>query len=282
MGDLLFRKGFSANREEKARQEKMQENMGKKLFRFFLSGDGAEADLIFLTEEPITFHEHNIKGLKNGKDHYYQYTCTGDDCELCEDGDRPSFKGAFLVYDQREYEYTDKNGKKQKSEGSVKLLVFGTKVVSQLDRISSKYGLSGREITCVRLGTGTATSYTFEKGDKVDLTEKEIRNLLPEKLRDDYDGTEDSLYKIVEQQLLMSVKDYKADMNEEDDEDLDEDNDSIMGLEDDEEPSRKKKLGSKSKLGSSSKKKKPLFKKQVENSVKKPQNKAKTLLRGLK
>lgn len=278
MGDL-FKKGYGANREEKARQERMKENMGKRLYRFFLSGDGAEADLIFLTEEPITFHEHNIKTIKNGKETFYQYTCTGDDCELCEDGDRPSFKGAFLVYDKRPYEYEDKNGKKQKVDGSIRLFVYGTKIISQLDRISSKYGLAGRDITMVRLGTGTATSYTFEKGDKVQLTEKEIRNLLPEKLREDYDGTEDSLYKIVEQQLLMGAKDYREEVNDNDDEDGDEiDTESsskVIDLEDDDEEERPKKKLGKSKLGA----KKTLFKSKGENSLKKPQNKAKALLK---
>ncbi len=33
----MFKKGFEANRQEKARQEKMAENRGKKLFRFFLA-----------------------------------------------------------------------------------------------------------------------------------------------------------------------------------------------------------------------------------------------------
>ena len=108
----MFKKGYEANREEKKRQDKMAENRGKRLFRFFLSGDGDEADLIFLTEEPVNFHEHTLKGSRNGKDSYDNYTCTqDDDCELCNDGDRAQFKGAFLVWDSRPFEYKDKNGK---------------------------------------------------------------------------------------------------------------------------------------------------------------------------
>lgn len=279
----MFKKGFEANRQEKARQEKLAENRGKKLFRFFLAKDGDEADLIFLTEEPVNFHEHNVKGSKNGKETYTPYTCTGDDnCDLCEDGDRPSFKSAFLVYDKRPFEYTDKNNKKQKAEGSLKLFVYGTKVVSQLDRISSKYGLSGREITMVRLGSGTSTNYTFERGDKVSLTEKEIENMLPEKLREEYDGTEDSLYSIIERQLEMNVKGYTGDSDDEDDSDDDYDGrENVMGV-DEEEPGEKpaRKLSSGKKLGGSSKK--TLFKKPAENSVKKkPQNKAKSLMRSV-
>lgn len=279
----MFKKGYEANREEKKRQDKMAENRGKRLFRFFLSGDGDEADLIFLTEEPVNFHEHTLKGSRNGKDSYDNYTCTqDDDCELCNDGDRAQFKGAFLVWDSRPFEYKDKNGKKQKAEGSLKLFVYGTKVISQLDRISSKYGLAGREITMVRLGSGTATNYTFERGDKVSLTEKEIRNMLPEKLRDDYDGTEDSLYGIIEKQLEMNVKGYTGEEDISDDESDDYDGrDSVMGVDDDEEdekPARKLSSSGSKKLTSN--KKKSLFRKPAgENSVKKPQNKAKTLLR---
>lgn len=258
----MFKKGFEANRQEKARQEKMEENRGKKLFRFFLAKDGDEADLIFLTEEPINFQEHNVKGSRNGKEVFNQFTCTGDDkCELCNDGDRPSFKGAFLVWDGRPFEYTDRNGKKQKAEGSLKLFVYGTKVISQLDRISSRYGLAGREITMVRLGSGTSTNYTFERGDKVSLTEKEITNMLPEKLREEYDGTEESLYAIIERQLEMNVKGYNGESsNDSDEEDESYDGrDAVMGVDDDEETGEKpaRKL----------------------SSGKKPQNKAKSLIR---
>ena len=278
----MFKKGFEANRQEKARQEKMAENRGKKLFRFFLAKDGDEADLIFLTEEPINFQEHNVKGSRNGKEVFNQFTCTGDDnCELCNDGDRPSFKGAFLVWDGRPFEYTDKNGKKQKAEGSLKLFVYGTKVISQLDRISSKYGLAGREITMVRLGSGTSTNYTFERGDKVSLTEKEITNMLPEKLREEYDGTEESLYAIIERQLKMNVKGYNGESSDDSDEEDEsyDGRDAVMGVDDDEETGEKpaRKLSSGKKLNST--KKKTLFKKPVENSVKKPQNKAKSLIK---
>ena len=178
----LFKRGYEASREEKARQDKARENAGKKLWRFFLQGDGDEADLRFLTEEPVNFYEHN---LKKG-DRYEQYCCIGDDCPFCEDGDRPTYKGAYLVVDRREYEYTDQNGKKQKGKNQVRLFVQGMKVVSQLDRISDKYGLSNRDVTIVRLGKGTQTTYTIERGEEEKLSKKEIEQLLPEKLREMY------------------------------------------------------------------------------------------------
>lgn len=272
MGKKIFARGYSASRAEKERQDKVRENMGKKLWRFFLSDDGDEADVRFLTEEPVNFYEHNVK---RGDNKFEQYTCTGDDCELCDDGDRPTYKGAYLIVDRREYEYTDKDGKKQEGKNQVRLFVQGMKVVSQLDRISEKYGLSNRDVTIVRLGKGTQTTYTIERGDEEKMTEKEIRQLLPEKLRDSYDGTVDSLMSIVEEQLLMNTKDYTPD-NEDSDDDEDEDDGrrNLIGVDDDEEeekPAPKRKL-------TAGGKKKSMFKK-PQNSVK---PRAKTLLKAKK
>lgn len=253
----MFARGYEASREEKARQDKARENAGKKLWRFFLSDDGDEADLRFLTEEPVNFYEHNVKK----GDRYEQYTCTGDGCSLCEDGDRPTYKGAYLVVDRREYEYTDNNGKKQKGKNQVRLFVQGMKVVSQLDRVSDKYGLSNRDVTIIRLGKGTQTTYTIERGEEEKLSAKEIENLLPEKLREMYDGTMDSLMSIVEEQLMMCAKDYTPDDDEEEEVETTSNRDRLIGIEDDEEEETPKK-----KLSASGGKKK-LFK-NAQNSVK--------------
>lgn len=243
MGKSMFARGYTASRAEKERQDKAREEMGKKLWRFFIKDDGEEADLHFLTEEPVNFSEHN---LKKG-DRFEQYACTGDDCPFCADGDRPTYKGAYLVVDRREFEYTDSNGKKQKGKDQVRLFVQGMKVVSQLDRISERYGLSNREVTMVRLGKGTQTTYTIERGDEDELTSKEIKNLLPEKLRDDYDGTEDSLMDIVEGQLMMLTKDFDTSGEEEADEEEAENNmrGRLISADEDGEPPARPKLSAK-------------------------------------
>lgn len=278
----MFKRGYQASREEKERQDKQRENAGKKLFRFFLSEDGEEADLRFLTEEPINFYEHNIKGKSNGRDTFTQFTCTGEGCSLCEDGDRPTYKGAYLVVDRREYEYTDKNGKKQKGKNQVRLYIQGMRVISQLDRISEKYGLTNRDVTVVRLGSGTQTTYTIERGDEEKLTKKEIESLLPEKLREQYDGTMDSLYAIVEEQLMMYAKDYTPHEDEEDDdEDETVSSKGVMGVDDEDEElpfkeDKKSKVGGK-KLGA----KKSMFKSKPQNSLK-PRNSVKSILKSKK
>lgn len=259
----MFARGYEASRAEKERQDKARENAGKQLWRFFLRDDGDEADLRFLTEEPVNFYEHN---LKKG-DRYEQYCCTGDDCQFCEDGDRPTYKGAYLVVDRREYEYTDSNGKKQKGKDQVRLFVQGMKVISQLDRVSDKYGLSNRDVTIIRLGKGTQTTYTIERGDEEKLTKKEIEQLLPERLREEYDGTMDSLYNIVEEQLLMMTKDYTPDDSDDEDDDVEETRrDRIIGVDDEDDEEVPWEEPKKKKLSSSGGKKK-LFK-NAQNSVK--------------
>lgn len=262
MGKKMFARGYEASREEKARQDKARENAGKKLWRFFLSDDGDEADLRFLTEEPVNFYEHN---LKKG-DRYEQYCCTGEDCPFCEDGDRPTYKGAYLVVDRREFEYKDKDGKTKKGKDQVRLFVQGMKVVSQLDRISDKYGLSNRDVTIVRLGTGTQTTYTVERGDEEKLSKKQIEQLLPEKLREEYDGTMDSLMSIVEEQLMMLTKDYTPEDDDDEEDDEDTKRDKLIGVEDDDEDEDEEEVAPKKKLSSSSKKK-SMFKK-AQNSLK--------------
>lgn len=230
----LFRRGYEASRVEKERQDKARENNGKKLWRFFLSADPKggtnEADLRFLTEAPVNFYEHTVKK----GDTYDSVVCSGDGCPFCKDGDRPTFKGAFLVVDRRPFEYTDKEGKKKTGKDQVRLFVQGMKVVSQLDRISNRYGLSCREVTIVRLGKGTQTTYTIEKGDKSVLTRKEIENLLPEKLRDSYNGTQESLMDIVEEQLTLLAP--TTDEEEDEEEVVTSTSDRLISMDDDDEP----------------------------------------------
>lgn len=255
----LFKKGYNAVREEKQRQDENREKAGKRLWKFFLSDDGDEADVRFLTEEPINFYEHTIKTTRGGKDRYDSMICTQSNCPYCKNGDKPSFKGAYLIYDKRPYEYKDKDGKKQKGKGQLRLYVQGAKVLSQLDRLSSRYGLTNRDYTISRTGSGTSTSYMFDRGEETgDYTRKQIENLLPEKLREEYDGSMDSLYNIVEGQLAMSIEAQRGDTEDDDDEEDDDTSTdtskNLVGADDDDDevPRRKKsvsKLPTKKKVG---------------------------------
>ena len=235
----LFKKGYSAVREEKQRQDENREKQGKQLWRFFLSKDGEEATVRFLTEEPINFYEHTVKTARNGKERYDSIICTQDlgECNFCDNGDRPSFKGAFLIYDKRPYEYTDKNGNKKTSKGQLKLYVQGARVLSQLDRLSERYGLTNRDYIITRSGSGTSTTYMFDRTDEVGkLTEEEISNMLPEKLREMFDGTIDSLYAIVQNQLEMSMNGRVED--EEDADEVKQSRSTLVSLDEEEESAK--------------------------------------------
>lgn len=261
----LFTKGYKEVEKAKQQQEERSRNNGKKLWDFFIPQPpkgkrSVEVEGRFLTEEPINFYEHLLVSHKGGKERYDSYVCTGDDCPFCDDGDRPSFKSAFLFLDYTENDVTDNTGKTKTYGPSVKLLKWGTKSASQLDRISSKYGLSCRDVTIIRFGKGTDTSYTVERGEKSKLTEEEISEYLPEALRDDYDGSMDSLYSIIEDQLLM-----RTGFDEDVDDDADEEDGEVYDDEEEEKPSRAKKPSSGKKLSAKSgkaslKKNKSLFK----------------------
>ena len=200
----MFKRGFKAVNEEKKRQEENR-SKGGQIWKFFIQNDGDEADITFLTDQPISYYEHNIKSFRNGKEYYDAVPCIGEGCKHCANGDKTTFKSAWLVVDHRENEYTDKDGKKQVTVDNVRLFVYGTKIASQLDRIATKYGLLNRTMTMIRMGKGTSTTYTFERGELQSLTKKDIEELLPESVRDLYEGTTESLYTILEKQIMASA-----------------------------------------------------------------------------
>lgn len=220
----IFGSGFKEVEREAKRQEERKASLGKALFRLFIpAGDDSGAEIRFLHNEPITFNEHTLKR----QDKYVNRLCTKEDCPLCKEGDRPFFKGAYLVWDMRPYEYTDKDGKKVKGKGALRLYVAGARVLLQLKQHAKKNPLTDYTYTLYRTGKGTDTSYFFQREDRVsEFTEEEITNMLPEKLREDYDGTEDSLYHIIEEQLKMTLPNNDSATSVEDEE-VDEDSEVL-------------------------------------------------------
>jgi hypothetical protein len=263
----MFKKGYKAVEEEKKRQDENQAKAGKNIWRFFIADADGEADVRFLTEEPVTFYEHTIKSMRNGKEHFDQALCTQDDnCGLCAQGDKATFKGAYLIWDTRPFEYTDTNGKKKKANGQMRLYVQGAKILSQVARLSTKYGITNRTITIARLGKGKKTSYTLERGDEEPkFTKAEITNMLPEALRPLYNGTMDSLCNIIEESLSATLEENgnpSYDSEEEDDDDEYDNRKNLVSDDDDEEDYKPTKTPSLK--GKPSLKKKP-----AETSVKK-------------
>jgi hypothetical protein len=256
MSNVFRKRGFDAHKEEAERRKKEAESRQGKLWRYFLKDGEEDVPLRFLTEEPILFYEHNIK-TPDGK--YATITCTGDDCEECEKG-KPSYKGAWLVVDGRSVTVDEKKdgkptGKKKELTDQVRLYVRGSTDIAKLDRLSRKFGLTSRPWFATKTGSGTSTSYELDRGEPAELSTKQIENLLakvPEEMKNHYDGTEESLYDIVEFNIFDDVElgesDSKPKSKDDEDEDID---DGVSSVDDDEEEEKPKKL------------KKPLGKKNV-------------------
>lgn len=224
-----FKRGYEPLAREARKQEERRKQLRERLYEFYLKDDGDEADVRFLLEEPCNVRIHQVqrKGA-NRKTYFENVICTEDSsCPYCQMGDNPTVKGANLVIDRRPYEYTDERGKKKTAHNQVKLFIQGTKVMGQIERIAKKYGLTDRDVTIIRLGTGTSTSYTIERGEEEPITTKEIKNALPDWCRDDYDGTEDSLYDILESQLEKMLAQPEDVEDVDDDDDYDDDEEEV-------------------------------------------------------
>ncbi|MMZ46504.1 hypothetical protein D1872_81210 [compost metagenome] len=258
-GKNRSRRGFDAAKQEIDRREKAYESKKGKLFRFHLKDGDEDVPFRFLTPEPITFYEHTF--YENGST--TNVTCTEDDeCEHCAEGHKATYRGAWLGVDGREFEtneYKDgkKTGKRTMVKDRLKLLVRGQTDIAKLANKHKKFGLTNYPWFVTKTGKGQSTSYEFERADEKDkLTKKQIENLisqLPDKYRELYDGTEDSLYEIVEAQIfgLESDEDeqkskgatrgkgvrFSKGRDHDDEEDYEEEDldDGVIGLDDDEE-----------------------------------------------
>ena len=229
----LFKRGYDIVREEKVRQDKARENAGNKLWTFYLK-ENEEAKIRFLTEEPVSFLAHVTT---NGK--YDTIVCPEKDCKYCEDGDRPSFKGAYLIIDKREFEMTNKKtNKKEIRKAVLRLYIVGTQILSQLDRYSSKYGLIKRDYTIAKNGSGQNTTFSFDPEEPSKITKEEISNLMTEKMREQYDGSTESLMKILEGQLERLLPNTTVSEDEEVEEPK---NNALIDVDDEEEAEQIKK-----------------------------------------
>lgn len=191
----MFDRGYKSVKEEIAENAKRQEEAGKKLFRWMMGKGNTETKVRFLTEEPVTFREHTYQSGSRW-DNTICLAQQGKPCEWCDSGNNSSFKGAYLVYDYSKY--TDKNG--EEKESGLRLYVRGSRDLSQLDRLSNSYGLTNRDYDLFRTGTGMSTVYTFDRNDESDLPSNVIE-ALEERFGEEYDGSEESLMTIVEDQL---------------------------------------------------------------------------------
>ena len=215
---IFANRGFKAVDKEIERQETEKKNSGSKLFRFFLANNKDSATVTFLTEEPINYYEHSIQVYRGGKNTYDNVPCIGSECPHCANGERASFKSAWLIVDHRERSYKDKEGKEHTVSEDVRLYVVGTKTAGMIQRKAQRYGLTNYQYLIERVGSGTSTTYLIENEDEIELTPQEIEEILPEFLKEQYDGTMESLYKIIENEITKlapskeEVEEYDEDL----------------------------------------------------------------------
>lgn len=166
-----FSQGYNKVEE---REREIKEAMNRSFIpQLFIREEDEDVFVSFVTSEPITFYEHFIPAQKRS------YTCpdNGDSskgtCPMCAMGNKPSFRGAYLVIDHRYEEFKNKNDETVKQQHTLKIAKFGIRVLKQLQKLDAKLkkgspvmppiqeGILGVPFEIVRSGSGTDTSYTF-------------------------------------------------------------------------------------------------------------------------
>ena len=238
----LFNKGYKAVAKEQERQEAIKESLGRRLNQFFLTAKDDEASVIFLTTEPITFKAYNVKKMSNsGKEYFDMVVCTNEAKQNDKYGSKPSFKGAFLIFDTRPVNYTAQDGKEVKKDGQVRLYITGITNLPKLERCESKWGLADYVWEISRTGSGKAVSYSFDRGEKLedsDYADKDFVAELPKALAEEFG---DDFEALLEDQLMQFTENPpKHETSNSSDYDEDED-ESLVNVEDEEDEEPKKK-----------------------------------------
>lgn len=241
----LFNKGYKAVAKEQERQEAIKESLGRRLNQFFLTAKDDEASVIFLTTEPITFKAYNVKKMSNsGKEYYDMVVCTNESKQTEKYGSKPSFKGAFLIYDTRPVNYTTQDGKEVNKDGQIRLYITGITNLPKLERCESKWGLADYVWEISRTGTGKVVSYSFDRGEKLedsDYADKDFVAELPKALAEDFG---DDFEALLEDQLMQYTENppkHDSHTSTEDDDEEDGEDESLVNVEDEEEDEAPKK-----------------------------------------
>ena len=146
MADWLT-KGF-----DKA-EEQAEQFSGSFTREFFIKKANDEAVIRILDDEPINIRDHFIKGENKW------YTCSIEDCPLCEAGNKATNHFIFHVIDRREF--TDVNGNLHQNE--VKLWRCGIRLLRVLKNKAARFGpLSSYDIYIKKLGAGQNVSYDID------------------------------------------------------------------------------------------------------------------------
>jgi len=179
-----FKSGYSAveehDAEAKAKKE-AYENGGGSFVPSVMFSENQSRTLRFLMEEPVTFKEHYLPNVKGAR----TYTCMEGmedvhgnrlECPFCASGNKPSFRGAYLVIDRSEDTWT-KNGQEHSAKNQIKLFKQGISTLKVLEQTNKKRKLADWEIEVTRTGSGTDSRYTPIPEEKVPLSEEDEKKI---------------------------------------------------------------------------------------------------------
>ena len=200
-----FKSGYTAveehDKEAKARQEAFAN--GGAFTPTVLFEENQSRTLRFLMEEPVTFKEHylpNVKGRRN-------FTCMDGmenelgermECPFCATGNKPSFRGAYLVIDRSEDTFQS-NGQTRTAKNQIKLFKQGISTLKVLEQTNKKRRLTEWDIEITRTGSGTDSRYTPIPEEKFELSAEDAKKVA------DYLGDKDIIDKCIELVKPVSV-----------------------------------------------------------------------------
>jgi hypothetical protein len=107
-----------------------------KLWRFRMKA-GEERQVVFLTGEDVApvLNEHTVQVGPNRWDNFTCLQQKGEDCPLCQAGEKRTLTGFFLVIDRTPFEHKGKTYKNQ-----VRILAAKFKSLKQFKKFGLKYG----------------------------------------------------------------------------------------------------------------------------------------------
>jgi hypothetical protein len=153
--------------------QQIEDRMNQVFIPPFIIKNEDEVRVTFLTDKPITYFEHFVKGVNRS------FTCSQTaDCPLCAMGNKPSFRGAYLVVDHRVDRWIDSQTKEEKTQQyAVKVAKFGIRALQVLERKNKKKGLMKSDWMVTRTGSGNDTQYDFEDEEKAAIPMPEAEKI---------------------------------------------------------------------------------------------------------
>lgn len=156
-----FSEGYEAVDQ---RAKELDEQQNQNFIPNFILKEDDFAKILFLTNAPLNFYEHYVKSLNR------YFTCSQNNCALCDAGNKPSYRGAYLILDTR-YEEWEKDGQKKTQQNTVKVMKQGIKAMKVIKKHEERRGLLKHGWEVERTGSGTDTTYTFLPMDINELTD---------------------------------------------------------------------------------------------------------------